>query len=273
MRRATLGCSLVFALIVLAHVAAQPASDTTAHTQQFVTVQPDVKLEVLDWGGPSQPATRTLVLLAGLGGTAHGFDSFAVRLIDRYRVIGITRRGAGASSTPLSGYNTDRLADDVLAVMETLKLQRPILVGHSFGGAELSSIGSRHAEKVSGLIYLDGGYSYAFAAPDHKPSPPPDVEMPPAIRATFEGMQQYRHIPAPALVIFALPHRLPPNASEADRAQSVELDKSTAAQADAFEKGVPTARVVRIPNAGHSVHLTNTEEVLREMDAFVKALK
>src|SRR3981189_2911212 len=42
------------------------------------------------------------------------------------------------------------------------KLNRPVLVGHSIAGEELSSIGSRHPEKVSGLIYLDAGYSYAY---------------------------------------------------------------------------------------------------------------
>jgi pimeloyl-ACP methyl ester carboxylesterase len=50
----------------------------------------------------------------------------------------------------------------VLAVVDSLKLNRPVLVGHSIGGEELSSVGSRHPEKVAGLIYLDAGYSYAY---------------------------------------------------------------------------------------------------------------
>ncbi len=41
--------------------------DPSPHTVQFVTVEPDVKLEVLDWGGAGRP----LVFLAGLGNTAH----------------------------------------------------------------------------------------------------------------------------------------------------------------------------------------------------------
>jgi non-heme chloroperoxidase len=45
---------------------ARPA-DPTPHKVQFVTVEPGVKLEVLDWGGSG----RTLVFLAGLGDTAH----------------------------------------------------------------------------------------------------------------------------------------------------------------------------------------------------------
>ena len=37
-----------------------------------------------------------------------------------------------------------------------------MLVGHSIAGEQLSSIGSRHPERIAGLVYLDAGYSYAF---------------------------------------------------------------------------------------------------------------
>ena len=275
MIRFAFGCCVAFLSVAVTNQPAPQTADTTRHTIQFVTVEPDVKLEVVDWGGPASADARTLVLLAGLSDNAHRFDPFAVKLAERYRVFGVSRRGAGASSVPSAGYGTDRLGDDVLAVMESLKLQRPILVGHSFGGAELSSIGSRYPAKVSGLIYLDGGYGYAFAPPGSKLDPPPgpEVDIPPVMRAIVTGVQQYTHIPVPALAIFAVPRRLPLKVSDADRAQSAEMDKLTMAQADAFEKGVPTAKVVRIPNSGHFVHRTNEADVLREIDAFVKGLK
>lgn len=87
------------------------------------------------WGGSGPP----LVFLAGLGDAAHIFDNFAPKLINDYHVYGITRRGFGASSVPVSGYSADRLGDDVLAVLDFLKLNRPILAGHSIAGEELSS--------------------------------------------------------------------------------------------------------------------------------------
>jgi pimeloyl-ACP methyl ester carboxylesterase len=136
-------------------------TDPTPHRVQFVAVDKDVKLEVLDWGGSGRP----LILLAGLGNTAHVFDKFAQKLTPSYHVYGITRRGFGESSVPVPGngnYSADRLGDDVLAVIDALKIDRPILVGHSIAGEELSSIGSRHPEKVAGLIYLEAGYGYAF---------------------------------------------------------------------------------------------------------------
>lgn len=130
--------------------------DPSTHHVSLVQVEKDVRLEVLDWGGSGRP----VVLLAGLGNTAHVFDDFAEKLKTEHRVIGITRRGYGGSSSPEQGYTTDRLADDVIAVIDTLGLKKPVIVGHSIAGLELSAIGSRHAARVGGLVYLDATFTW-----------------------------------------------------------------------------------------------------------------
>jgi pimeloyl-ACP methyl ester carboxylesterase len=117
----------------------------------FITVDTGVKLEVIDWGGSGRP----VVLLAGNGQTAHSFDDFAPRLAQFYHVYGVTRRGFGASSKRATGYRTDRRADDVIAILDSLGLKHPVLAGHSLAGEELSSIGSRRPDRLAGLIYLD----------------------------------------------------------------------------------------------------------------------
>jgi pimeloyl-ACP methyl ester carboxylesterase len=147
--------------------------DVSPHKVKFVTVEPGVRLEVLDWGGSGSP----LIFLAGAGDTAHSFDSFAPKFTSQNHVYGITRRGFGASSTPApanGNYTADHLGDDVLAVMRTLGIERPVLVGHSIAGEELSSIGSRFPTKVAGLIYLDAASSFAFYDPSH---PTVEIEM------------------------------------------------------------------------------------------------
>ena len=304
--------------------------DSSSHSIQFVTVDRDVKLEVLDWGGVGRP----LVLLTGLGDNAHVYDRFAPKLTASYHVYGITRRGFGASSHPDSGYAADRLGDDVLAVLDALKLYRPVLAGHSIAGEELSSIGSRYPEKVAGMVYLDAGYAYAYYdrsrgdlrvdAADLKKeldrlsmaSRPDDMEalirelletglpglerdlrqsqqalqaMPPAMRAIQQnappqgpvaqailaGGQKYTRIPVPILAIYAVPHEFGP-AIERDAAARAAFEaqdeKTTGVQAKAFESGVPTAHVVRIPRANHYVFRSNEADVLREMNAFIAGL-
>ena len=146
---------------LLAAIPAFAAPDTAAHQIRMVPVDKNVALEVVDWGGNGSP----LIFLSGLGGTAHDFDGFAEKFTARHHVYGITRRGFGASSHPPptdENYDADRLGDDVLAVIAALKLARPVVAGHSIAGEELSSIGSRHPEKVAGLIYLDAIYQYSF---------------------------------------------------------------------------------------------------------------
>jgi len=134
--------------------------DPSAHKVQFVTVRDGVRLEVLDWGGSGRP----VVLLAGYS-TAHVYDELAPKLTDSAHVYGITRRGLGNSSKPPGGYTARDSAEDVLQVLDALKLEKPILAGHSFGGQDLSVIGAMHPDRVGGLVYLDSAEDIrAFSA-------------------------------------------------------------------------------------------------------------
>ena len=132
--------------------------DISTHRIRFVSVEKNVQLEVLDWGGHGRP----IVFLAGGGSTAHVFDDFAPKLTTSGHLYGITRRGFGASSYSATDNPADRLGDDVVAVLDALKLVKPILAGHSIGGAEMSSVASRYSDRVAALVYLDSAYSYAF---------------------------------------------------------------------------------------------------------------
>jgi len=127
--------------------------DTSPHVIQQVPVDDGVRLEVLDWGGKGP----NIVLLAGSGNTAHVFDDLAPLLRQSGHVYGITRRGFGVSSHPESGYDDQRLADDVLRALDALKITKPILVGHSLAGSEMTTLGSQHSDRIRGLVYLDAG--------------------------------------------------------------------------------------------------------------------
>ena len=309
-----LGLAFFLSQALLAQGPSRPP-DVTPHSVQFVTVQPGVKLEVLDYGGTG----RAMVFLAALGPDAHDWDKFAPKFVSRYRVYAITRRGSGASDHPAptdENYSADRLGDDVLSVMDQLKMERPIIVGWSVGGEELSSVGSRFPAKVTALIYLDAGYPYAFynkAEPeplqeraelrrllkeaeqgpdpsldlkrrllasmtrneeelrksiqsDEKsqppPPPPPGIPpMPPELNAIMMNPVKYTTIPVPVLAIFATEKSSDPDENAWENRQI-----------DAFEAGIPTARVVRLAHARHDVFATNEAEVIREMRAFLQSL-
>ena len=168
--------------------------DPSPHTTRFVAVDKDVRLEVLDWGGSGRP----IVLLAGGGNTAHVFDDFAPKLAAYYHVYGITRRGFGASGYAATDHPADRLGDDVVAAIDALHLNRPVLVGHSIAGVELSSVANSHPNRVAGLVYLDAAYSYAFddgkggsimdiqKLQGPQPPPPSKTDL-----ASFDALQKY----------------------------------------------------------------------------------
>jgi non-heme chloroperoxidase len=127
--------------------------DPSPHIQRLVPVGPTARVEVLDWGGSG----RTLVLLAQLGQTAHIYDEWAPTLARSFRVLGVTRRGYGGSSTG-GGFSMEELATDIVQVLDAQDLQRPVLVGNGFAGEEMSWIGSRLPNRAAGLVYLNAAY-------------------------------------------------------------------------------------------------------------------
>jgi pimeloyl-ACP methyl ester carboxylesterase len=255
----------------------------------------------------------------------------------------------------------------VLAVLDALKIERPVLVGHSIAGEELSSVGSRHPERVGGLIYLDAVYGYAYydqsvgylpvdvaevqkkltrlinvlgdpqiakellqndlptlerdlrgilqPQPPKPPNPtrddlasfqalsvwitriqgiafpeselrttmrvsadgrPSGAKTPPSIPpAIMNGGLKYTQIRVPVLAICAVPHNVGPflDSDPAARTAAKALDTDTVEpQLKAFERGVPTAHVVRLAHANHYVFISDEAAVLREMGAFIKDL-
>jgi pimeloyl-ACP methyl ester carboxylesterase len=147
--------------------------DTSGHKVSFVAVEPDVQLELLDWGGTGE----TLVLLTGLGDNAHVYDQFAYQFTDRFHVIGITRRGFGRSSQPAQGYDVDRRARDDIAVLDKLNIRQAVFVGHSVAGTEMNRLGAVYPDRVKKLVYLDAldiG-SGGWASLPQPPPPPADT--------------------------------------------------------------------------------------------------
>ena len=132
-------------------VAQTPAwQDPARHQVQFVEVEEGDRLEVLDWGGTGRP----IVLLGGYT-TAHIFDEIAPKLARTGHIYGITRRGLGASSKPDHGYTARESGEDVLHVLDALKLEKPVLMGYSFGGQDLSVLGAERSERIGAVVYLD----------------------------------------------------------------------------------------------------------------------
>ena len=83
-----------------------------------------------DWGGSG----RSLVLLHGLASTCRIWDLVAPILSEDYSVVALDQRGHGESAKPEEGYHFAAVAHDLLGFIRGMGLDRPIIVGHSWGG-------------------------------------------------------------------------------------------------------------------------------------------
>jgi pimeloyl-ACP methyl ester carboxylesterase len=110
-----------------------------------------VRLAVRDSGGNG----TTAVLLHGLGAPQRSWDRVAPLLAPHLRVVTYAPRGPGASAAA-HDYSLDAFLADLQAVLDTLALQQPLLVGHSFGGLLAVDHAAAHPG-CAGVVAVDVG--------------------------------------------------------------------------------------------------------------------
>ena len=159
--------------------------DTSPHKSDFVHVN-GIKLHYLDWGGEGE----TLLFLTGMGCSAHLFDRIAPRFTDQFRVLALTRRGQGESDYPETGYEADTLIDDILDFLDTLRIDKVILAGHSMAGLELSHFAVTYPERVIKLIYLDAAFDWREFKVLVENNPLKDIE-PPEMKQEYSSVEDY----------------------------------------------------------------------------------
>lgn len=131
----------------------------------YVKVEPTVLIYVEDL---NPEGSKTILFLHGWPGDHNLFEyQFDVLPKAGYRCIGLDMRGFGKSDKPWHGYNYDRLADDVRAVIDALQLQNITLLGHSTGGAIAIRYMARHSgHGVSKLVLCDAAAPSLIQRPD-----------------------------------------------------------------------------------------------------------
>jgi pimeloyl-ACP methyl ester carboxylesterase len=119
------------------------ALPTQERSMGTFTTRDGVQIYYKDWG-QGQP----VVLLHGWPLSSDMWEYQMNFLASHgHRCIAPDRRGFGRSGQPWQGYDYDTFADDVSALLETLELDRVILVGFSMGGGEVARYLARHGTK------------------------------------------------------------------------------------------------------------------------------
>ena len=130
-------------------------------------------------------------------------------LSDRYRILTYDLRGHGYSSTPPSGYSPDDMATDLLGLLDGLDVERPVVVGHSYGADIALYFAARHPGRVRQVIAIEAalpameevrahdawvGWSYWVAALErngHRVPPEHRSDLRYLMRATIDLPKQW----------------------------------------------------------------------------------
>ena len=101
---------------------------------------------------------QEIVLLHGLASTCHIWDLVAPLLAqDGHRVVAMDQRGHGASAKPEQGYDFATISQDLTGLIEGLGMERPLIVGHSWGADVALEFAVANSQVPKGLCFVDGG--------------------------------------------------------------------------------------------------------------------
>lgn len=149
----------------------------------LVQVEPGVYVFAQDLG-----EGRPVVLLAGFGLNHEVWDAQVRRLADAgHRVVCIDLRGTGLSDKPLGGYEIERLALDVVAVLDELDLDAVTLVGWSFGGQVAFRVAASASGRLAQLVLVASNAVRASRSEAFPFGQPPEELEPGLIRAEENG--------------------------------------------------------------------------------------
>jgi pyruvate dehydrogenase E2 component (dihydrolipoamide acetyltransferase) len=118
-----------------------------------VTLGDGRELNVLLAGGGDGPP---LVFLHGLGGSHSTWQVVLGDLVEHHRIAAIDLPGHGTSDRSTGAdYSIGGIASAITEAIGTLGMKRPVLVGHSLGGAVALRIAAQSPDAVSGIVAID----------------------------------------------------------------------------------------------------------------------
>src|SRR5207249_8065494 len=98
----------------------------------------------------------SVVLIHGFGASIYSWHKVIEPLATAgFHVVAFDAKGFGFSDKPAHGYSNGDYARLVLALIDSLRLPNPVLVGHSMGGAIAAETALRGPSRIRGLVLVD----------------------------------------------------------------------------------------------------------------------
>lgn len=96
----------------------------------------------------------TYIFIHGLGSSQNYFGGVIPHLTPNHRCIAIDTYGSGRSAFTGLEQSIDTIADDVVKVMDGLKVSKAVLVGHSMGGTTVLQFAAKYGDRVVAVVAI-----------------------------------------------------------------------------------------------------------------------
>jgi long-chain acyl-CoA synthetase len=240
-----------------------------------VQTRPNVHLSVID-AGP-RGASPVLFFVQGAGGHALQWVNQLHHFSGGHRCIAPDLRGHGRSDKPRRGYSMDRVTEDLVAVLDGLGIQEPVvLLAHSAGGLLGINFAARYPERLTKLVLINTSANLPvsnwmrlglripsvlmvvvrpFLQRKGRFNAPPHIfkQFVESIVSSWQGWDLLPDITTPTLVI----------AGQRDWYVRPSMSRRTANE-------MPRARLEIIKAAGHQSPLERPAAVNRALDRFLE---
>ena len=112
-----------------------------------------IQIQLATWEGEGQP----ILCVHGLTANCRCWDLIASSLVPENNILAMDLRGRGLSDKPSSGYSLQHHIQDILCVLDDLKQERIVLIGHSLGAFIAMAFAANYPERTEKIILMDGG--------------------------------------------------------------------------------------------------------------------
>jgi pimeloyl-ACP methyl ester carboxylesterase len=122
-----------------------------ALTLKEVSLKTGVTLQYAEKGNPNG---IPLIFIHGYTDSWKSFSETLPAISPKYRSLAITLRGFGDSFKPESGYSGSDFAADIAAFMDTLQIEKAVIVGHSMGSFIAQHVALNYPGRVLGVVLI-----------------------------------------------------------------------------------------------------------------------
>jgi N-formylmaleamate deformylase len=246
-------------------------------------------------------AKPPVILLHGLSDNGLCWSKLALALEPFYDLIMVDQRGHGLSDAPESGYGLENQSRDIVEIIRSLMLKKPVIIGHSMGAINAFATGAYFPDLVGCLILEDPPlwasqeqeslneaqaraekFKQAILANKTK-TLDQLIEMCRSMHPTWDDVESFQWAKAKQQVspntvlgmtekreswrILATRITCPVLLITADTASGALVSEATAEEATAYWK---QSKVVNIPGAGHNIRREQFSPYMAAVKDFLK---